>query len=152
MTPPYWQKEEELKSLLMKVKEESEKVGLKLNFQKTKIMASGPITSWQTDGKTMETVKYYFGGGSKITADGDCSHEIKRCLLLGRKAMINLDSVLKSTDITLLTKVHIVKTIVFPVVLYGCESWTIKKAERRRIDAFELWCWRRLLRVPWIAK
>ena len=143
---------EKLKSLLMKMKEECEKVGLKLNFQKTKIMASGPITSWQTDGKTMETVKYYFGGGSKITADGDCSHEIKRCLLLGRKVMTNLDSILKSRDITLPTKFHPVKAVVFPVVMYGCESWTIKQAEHQRIDAFELWCWRRLLRVPRTAR
>ena len=132
--------EEELKSLLMKVKEESEKVGLKLNIQKTKIMASGPITSWQIDGETMETVLDFILGGSKITADGDCSHEIKRRLVLGRKAMSNLDSMLKSRDITLPTKVHLVKAMVFPVVMYGCESWTIKKAERRRIDAFELWC------------
>ena len=137
--------EEELKSLLITVKEESEKVGLKLNIQKTKIMASGPITSWQIDG---ETVTDFILGGSKITADGDCSHEIKRCLLLGRKVMINLDSILKSKDITLPTKVRLVKAVVFPVVMCGCESWTIRKAERRRIDAFELWCWRRLLRVP----
>ena len=137
---------EELKSLLMKVKEESEKVGLKLNTQKTKIMASGPITSWQIDG---ETVAAFIFLGSKITADGDCSHEIKRCLLLGRKVMINLDSILKSRDITLSTKVHLIKAMVFPVVMYGCESW---KAEHRRIDAFELWCWRRLLRVPWTAR
>ena len=141
--------EEELKSLLMKVKEESEKVGLKLNIQKTKIMASGPITSWETDG---ETVSDFILGGSKITADGDCSHEIKRRLLFGRKVMINLDSVFKSRDITLLTKVHLVKAMVFPVVMYECESWTVKKAERRRTDAFELWCWRRLLRVPWTAR
>ena len=125
----------------MKVKEEIEKVGLKLNFQKTKIMASGPITSWQIDGKTMETVRDFILGGSKITADGDCSREIKRRLLLGRKAMTNLDSILKSRDITLLTKVRLVKAMVFPVVMCGCESWTIKKAELRRIDAFELWCW-----------
>ena len=138
---------EELKSLFLKVKEETEKTGLKLNIQKTKIMASGSITSWQMDGETMETVTDFIFLGSKITADGDCSHEIKRCLLLGRKAMTNLDSILKSRDITLLTKVHIVKTMVFPVVMYGCESWTIKKAECRRINAFELWCWRRLLRV-----
>ena len=130
--------EEELKSLLMKVKEESEKVGLKLNSQKTKIKASGPITSWQIDGETIETVTDFIFLGSKITADGDCSHEIKRCLLLGRKAMTNLDSILKSRDITLPTKVCLVKAMVFPVVMYGCESWTIKKAERRRIDAFEL--------------
>ena len=136
--------EEELESLLMKVKEESGKVGLKLNIQKTKIMASGPITSWQIDG---ETVSDFIFGGSKITADCDCSHEIKRHLLLGRKVMTNLDSVFKSRDITLPTKVHLVKAMVFPVVVYGYESWTVKKAERRRIDAFELWCWRRLLRV-----
>ena len=141
--------EEELKSLLMKVKEESEKVGLKLNIQKTKIMTSGPITSWQIDGETVETVSEFILGGSKITADGDRSHEIKRRLLLERKVMINLDSILKSRDITLPTKVHLVKAMVFPVVMYGCESWTIKKAERWRIDAFELWCWRGLLRVPW---
>ena len=143
---------EELKSLLMKVKEESEKVGLKLNIQKTKIMASGPITSWQTDGETMETVRDFIFMGSKITADGDCSHEIKRCFLLGRKAMTNLDSILKSRNITWPTKVHLVKTVVFPVVLYGCKSWTISKAECQGIDAFELWCWRRLLRVPWTAR
>ena len=131
----------------MKVKEESEKVGLKLNIQKTKIMASGPITSWQIDGETVETVKDFILGGSKITADGDCSHEIKRRLLLRRKAMINLDSILKSRDITLPTKVHLVKAMVFRVVTYGCESWTIKRAQRKRIDAFELWCLRRLLRV-----
>ena len=140
---------EELKSLLMKVKEKSENFGLKLNIQKTKIMASGPITSCQING---ETVKDFIFGGSKITADGDCSHEIKRCLLLGRKVMTNLDSILKSRDITLPTMVHLVKAMVFPVVMYGCESWTIKKADCRRIDAFELWCWRRLLRVPWIAR
>ena len=139
--------EEELKGLLMKVKEESEKGGLKLNIQKTKIMASGPITSWQVDGKTVELLNFLFLG-SKITADGDCSHEIKRRLLLGRKVMTNLDSILKSRDITLPTKVCLVKAVVFPVVMYGCESWTIMKAECRRIDAFELWCWRRLLRVP----
>ena len=139
MTPPLWQK----------VKEESEKVGLKLNIQKTKIMASGPITSWQTD---VETVSDFFEGGSKITADGDCSHEIKGCLLLGRKVMTNLDSIFKSRDITLATKVRLVKAVVFLVVMYGCESWTVKKAEHRRIDAFELWCWRRLFRVPWTAK
>ena len=144
--------EEKLKSLLMKVKEESEKVGLKLNIQKNKIMVSGPITSWQTDGEIMETVRNFIFLGSKITADGDCSHEIKRHLLLGRKAMTILDSILKSRDITLASKVHLVKAMVFPVVVYGCESWTIKKAECRRIDAFELWCWRRLLRVPWTAK
>ena len=142
----------ELKSLLMKVKEESEKVGSKLNIQKTKIMASGPNTSWQIDGETMETVTDFILGGSKITADGDCSHEIKRHLLFGRKAIINLDSILKSRDITLPTKVCLVKAVVFPVVMYGRECWTIKKAERRRIDAFELWCWRRLLRVPWTAR
>ena len=136
----------------MKVKEESEKVGLKLNIQKTKIMTSGPIISWQIDGETMETVTDFIFLGSKITVDGDCSHEIKRRLLLERKAMTNLDSILKSRDITLPTKVHIVKTMVFPVVMYGCENWTIKKAERRRIEAFELWCWRRLLRVPWTAR
>ena len=141
---------EELKSLLMKVKEESEKVGLKLNIQKTKIMASGPITSWQIDGETVETMADF--RSSKITADGDCSNEIKRCLLLGRKVMTNLDSMLKSRGNTLPTKVHLVKAMVFPVVMYGCESWNIKKAERRRIDAFELWCWKRLLRVPWTAR
>ena len=144
--------EEELKNLLMKVKEECEKVGLKLNIQKTKIMASGPITSWQIDGETMGAVTDFILGGSKITADDDCSHEIKRRLLLGRKVMTNLDSIFKSRDITFLTKVHQVKAMVFPVVMYGCESWTIKKAGRRRIDAFELWCWRRLLRVPWTAR
>ena len=144
--------EEELKSLLMKVKEESKKVGLKLNIQKTKIMASGPITSWQIDRGMVETVADFIFLGSKITADGDCSHEIKRRLLLGRKAMINQDSILKSRDITLPTKVHLVKAIVFPVVMYGCESWSITKAEHRRIDAFELWCWRRHLRVPWTAR
>ena len=142
----------ELKSLLMKVKKESEKVGLKHNIQKTKIMASSPITSWQTDGETMETVRHFIFLGSKITADGDCSHEIKRHLLLGRKAMIIIDSILKSRDITLPTKVGLVKAMVFPVVMYGGESWTVKKAEHRRIDAFELWCWRRLLRVPWTAR
>ena len=140
--------EEELKSLLMKMKGESEKVGLKLNIQKTKIVASGPITPWEIDGETVETVSDFILGGSKITADGDCSREIKRCLLLGRKVMTNLDSIFKSRDITLPTKVCLVKAMVFPVVMYGCESWTMKKAERRRIDAFELWCWRRLLRVP----
>ena len=132
--------EEELKSLLMKVKEESEKVGLKLNIQKTKIMVSGPITSWQIDGETVETVADFIFPGSKITADGDCSHEIKRRLLLGRKVMTNLDSILKSRDTTLSTKIHLVKAMVFPIVMYGCESWTIKKAECLRIDAFELWC------------
>ena len=135
---------EELKNLLMKVKKESEKPGLKLNIQKTKIMASGPITSWQTD---METVRDFILGGSKITADGDCSHEIKRRLLLGRKVMTNLDNIFKSRDNTLPTKVCLVKAMVFPVVMYGCESWTVKKAERRSIDGFELWCWRRLLRL-----
>ena len=144
--------EEELKSLLVKVKEESEKVHLKLNIVKTKIMASGPITSWQIDGETMETVTDFIFGGSKITADGDCSHEIKRPLFPGRKTMINLDSILKSRDITLSTKVRLVKAMVFPVVMYGYESWTIKQAERQIIDAFELWCWRRLLRVPWTAR
>ena len=137
---------------LMEVKEESEKVGLKFNIQKTKIMASGPITSWEIDGKTVKTVSDFILGGSKITADGDCSHEIKRHLLLGRKVMTNLDSIFKSRDITLSTKVQLVKAMVFPVVMYGCESWTVKKAEYQRIDAFELWCWRRLLRVPWIAR
>ena len=132
--------EGELKSILMKVKEESEKVGLKLNIQKTKIMALGPITSWEIDGETVETVSDFIFGGSKITADGDCSHEIKRHLLLGRKVVTNLDSIFKSRDITLSTKVRLVKAMVFPVVMYGCESWTVKKAERRRIDAFELWC------------
>ena len=136
----------------MKVKEESEKIGLKLNIQKTKIMASGPITSWQIDGETVETVSDFIFLGSKITADGECSHEIKTHLLLGRKVMTNLDNILKSRDITLPTKVHLVKAMVFPVVMYGCESWTVKKAERRKIDAFELWCWRRLLRVPWTAR
>ena len=144
--------EEELKSLLIKVKEESEKVGLKLKGQKTKIMATSPTTSWQIDGETMETVTDYIFSGSKIPADGDQSHEIERCLLLGRKVMTNLDSILKSRDITLPTKVCPVKAMVFPVIMYGCESWTVKKAELRRIDAFELWCWRRLLRVPWTAK
>ena len=132
----------------MKVKVESEKVGFKLNIQKTKIMASGPITSWQIDEETMEKVKGFILGGSKLTADGDCSHEIKRRLLLGRKVMTNLDSVFKSRDITLPTKIHLVKAMVSPIVMYGCESWTIKKAECRRIDAFELWCWRRLLKAP----
>ena len=142
----------EVKSLWMKVKEESEKVGLKLNIQKTKIMASGPITSRQIDGETVETVTDFILGGSKITADGDCSHGIKRRLLLGRKVMTKLDSLLKSRDITLPTKFHLVKVMVFPVVIYGCENWTIKKAELRRINAFELWCWRRFLRVPWTAR
>ena len=144
--------EEELKNLLMKVREESEKVSLKLNIQKTKILASGPLTSWQIDGETMETVTDFILGGSKTTADGDCSHEIKKHMLLGRKTTTNLDSILKSRDITLPTKVHLVKAMVFPVVRYGCESWTIKKAKRRRIDAFELWCWRRLSRVPWTER
>ena len=144
--------EEELKSLLMKVKVEREKVGLKLNIQKTKIMASGPITSWEIDGETVETMSDFIFLGSKITADGDCSHEIKRRLLLGRKVMTNLDSILKSRDITLPTKVRLVKAIVFPVVMYECESWTVKKDECRKIDAFELWSWRRLLRVPWTAR
>ena len=152
MTTPMAGSEEELKSHLMKVKEESEKVGLKLNIQKTKIMSSGPITLWQIDGETVETVSDFILGGSKITADGDYSHEIKRCLLLGRKVRTNLDNIFKSRDITLSTKVHLVKAMVFPVVMYGCESWTVKKAERQRIDTFELWCWRRLLRVPWTAK
>ena len=142
---------EELKSLLLKVKEKSKKVGLKLNIQKTKIMASGLIISWKTDGETMVIVRDFILGGFKITADGDCRHEIKRCLLFGRKAMTNQDSVLKSTDITLLTKVCLVKAMVFPVVMYGCESWTIKKAEHWRIDAFDLWCGR-LLRAPWTAR
>ena len=145
------EKEKELKSLLLKMKEEIEKAGLKLNIQKTKAMASGPITSWQIDGETIETVTDFIFLGSKITADGDCSHEIKKHLLLGRKAMTNLESILKSRDITLPTKVLIVKTVVFPVVMYGCERWTLKKAEPR-IDAFALWCWRRLLRVPWTAR
>ena len=144
--------EEELKSLLMKAKVESEKVGLKLNIQKTKIMASGPITSWQIDGETGEMVSDFIFLSFKITADGDCSHEIKRRLLLGRKVMSNLESILKSRDITLPTKVCLVKAIVFPVVMYGCESWTVKKAEHRRIDAFELWCWKRLLRISWPAR
>ena len=154
MTPPLWYHpyEEELKNLLMKVKEENEKAGLKLNIQKTKIMASGPITSWQIDGETMETVTDFIFLGSKITADVDCSHEIKRRLHLARKTTTNLDSILQSRDITLLTKVHIVKAMVFAVVMYGCESWTIKKAEHRRIDAFELWCWGRPLRVPWTER
>ena len=146
------QSEEELKNLLMKVKEESEKTGLNLNIQKTTIMASGPINPWQIDGETMETVTDFIFLVSKITADDGCSHEIKRHLLLGRKVMINLDSILKCRDITLLTKFHLVKTMIFPVVMYGCESWTIKKAEHQRIHAFELWCWRRLLTVPWIAR
>ena len=143
---------EELKSFLMKVKEESENVGLKLNIEKTKIMASIPISSWQIDGETMETVRDFIMGGSKVTADGNCSPEIKRRLLLRRKAMTNLDSILKSRGITWPTKVHLVKAMVYPVVMYGCKSWTTKKAEYRRIAAFELWCWRRLLRVPWTAR
>ena len=140
--------EEELKNLLMKVKEESEKVGSKLNIQKTKIIASGPITSWQIDGETVETVTDFVLGGSKITADGDCSQKFKICLLLGRKVTTNLNSILKSRDIILPAKVHLVKAMVFPVVMYGCESWTVKKSDHQRIDAFEQWCWRRLLRVP----
>ena len=136
----------------MKVKEESEKVGLKLSIQKTKIMASGLVTAWEIDGETVETVSDLIFWGSKITADGDCGHEIERRLLLGRKVMTNLDSILKSRDIALPTKVHLVKAMVFPVVMYGCESWTVKKAEQQRTDAFELWCWRRLLRVPWTAR
>ena len=144
--------EEELNSLLMKVKDEMEKVGLQLNIQKTKIMASGPITSWQVDRGTVETVSDFILGGSKITADGDWSHEIKRRLFLGRKVMTNIDSILKSRDITVPTNVHLVKAMIFPVDMYGCESWTIKKAEHRRNDAFEVWCWRRLLRVPWTAR
>ena len=144
--------EQELKSLLMKVKEENVKPGLKLNIQKAKLIASGPITSWQIDGGSMETVRDFTFLGPKITADGDSSHEIKRHLLLGRKAITTLDSILKSRDITLSKKVHLVKAMVFPVVMYGCESWTIKKSEHQRIDAFELWCWRRLLRVPWTAQ
>ena len=144
--------EEELESLLMKVKEESEKVDLKLNIQKTKIVASGPITSWQIDGETVEIVADFIFGGSKITADGDCSHEIKRFLFLGRKVMTNLNSILKSRDITLPKKVHLVKAMVFPVVMYGYESWTIKKAEHQRINAFELWCWRRFLRASCTAR
>ena len=136
----------------MKVKEESENAGLKLNIQKTEIMASGPITSWKIDAETMETVTDFIFLGSKITADGDCSHEIKRHLFLGRKAMTNLDSILKSRDMTLPTKVHLVKATFFPAVTYGCESWTMKKADHQRMDAFELWCWRRVLRVPWIAR
>ena len=144
--------EEELKSLLMKEKEENEKVGLELNIQKTRIMASDPITSWETDGETVEMMSDFICLGSKITADGDCSHVIQRGLLFGSKVMTNLDSMLKSRDNTLSTKVHLVKAMVFPVVMYGCESWTVKKAERQKIDAFELWCWRRLLRVPWTAK
>ena len=141
-----------LNRFLMKVKEESKKVGIKLSIQKTKIMASGPITSWEIDGETMQTVMDFILGGTKITADGDCSYEIKRRLLLGRKVMTNRDSIFKSRDISLPTKVHLVKAMVFPLVMYGCESWTIKKAKHRRIDGFELWCWRRLLRVPWTAR
>ena len=153
MNPGSPESEEEIKSLLIKVKEESEKAGLKLNIQKIKIMVSGPVTSWQIDGETMKTVTDFVFFSSKITADGECSHEIKRHLLLGRKAITNLDSILKSRDFTLPTaKVPLVKAIVFPVIMYGCESWTIKKAECQRTDAFELWCWRRLLRVPWTAK
>jgi len=144
--------EEELKSLLMNVKVESENVGWKLNIQKMKIMASGPFTSWEIDGETVETVSDFIFLGSKITADCDCSHEIKKLLLLGRKVTTNLDSIFKSRDITLPTKVRLLKAMVFPVVMYVCESWTMKKAERQRIDAFELWCWRRLLRVPWTAR
>ena len=144
--------EEELKSLLMKVKEESEKVGLKFNVQKPKIMASGPIISWQIDGETVKQWQTFILGGSKVTADGGCSHEIQRCLLLGRKVMTNLDSILKSRDITLPAKVCLVKAMVFPVVMYGCEIWTVKKAECCKMDAFELWCWRRLLKVPWTAR
>ena len=150
-TPPAESKEE-LKSLLLKVKEESGKVGLKLNIQKTKILASSPITSWEIDEETVETVSDFIFLGSKITADGDCSHEIKRHLLLGRKVMTNLESILKSRDITLPTQVCLVKAMIFPVVMYGCESWTVKKAECPKIDAFELWCWRRPLRVPWTAR
>uniref|UniRef100_A0AC11DM56 Uncharacterized protein n=1 Tax=Ovis aries TaxID=9940 RepID=A0AC11DM56_SHEEP len=148
MTPPLWQKVKRS----LKMKEESEKVGLKLNIQKMKIMASGSITSWEIDRKTVEIVSDFISFGSKIIADGDCSHEIKRRLLLGRKVMTNLDSILRSRDITMPTNVHLVKAMVFPVVMYGCESWTVKKAEHRRIDAFELWCWKRLLRVPWTAR
>ena len=144
--------EEELKSLLMKVKEDSEKAGLKLNIKKMKIMASGPITSWEIDGETVETVADFIFQGSKIIADVDCSHEIKRRLLLGRKVMTNLGSILKSRDITWPTKVRLIKAMIFPVVMYGCESWTVKKAECQRIDAFELWCWKRFLRVPWTAR
>ena len=144
--------EEELKSLLMKVEEESERVGLKLNIQKTKIMASSPVISWEIDGETVETVSDFIFLGSQITADGDCSHEIKRHLLLGSKVMTNIDSILKSRDIALPTKVRLVKAMVFPVVMYGCETWTTKKADHQRIDAFELWCWRRLLRAPWTAR
>ena len=144
--------EEKLKRLLMKMKVESENVGLKPNIQKTKIMASRPITSWQINGETTETVADFIFLGSKITVDGDCSHEIKRCFLLGRKVMTNLDSILKSREITLSTNVHLVKAVIFPVVMYGCEKWTVKNAESQRMDAFDLWCWRRLLRVPWISR
>ena len=146
------EREDELKSLLVKVKEESEKVGLKFNIQKTKIMASGHIISWEIDGETVETVSDFILGGLKLTADDDCSHEIKRRLLLGRKIMTNLDSILKSRHITLSTKVHLVKAMVFPVIMYRYESWTVKNAEHQRIDVFELWCWIRLLRVPWAAR
>ena len=146
------EREEELKSLLMKMKEERETAGLKFNIQKTKIMPSGPITSWQIDGETMETVTDFIFLGSKITADDDCSHKIKRCFLLGRKAITNLDNILESRDITLPTKVHLVRAMLFPGVMYGCENWTIKKAEHRRTDAFELWCWKRLLGVPWTTR
>ena len=152
MTPPLLSESKELKCFLMKVKEESEKVGLKLNIQKKNIMASGPITSWEIDRETVERVSDFIFGGSKRTADGDCSHEIKRCLLLGRKVITNPDSILKSRDITLLTNVHPVEAMFFPVVMYECEIWTVKKAVRQRIDAFELWCWRRLLQVPWTAR
>ena len=152
MTTSLMAASEELKSLLMKVKEESEKVCLKLNIQKTKIMASGPITSWQIDGEAVEKMADFIFLGSKITADSDCSHEMTRHLLLGRKVMTNLDTILKSRDITLQTKVHLVKAMVFPVVMYGCESWTVKKTECQRIDAFELWYWRRLLRFPWTVR
>ena len=152
MRPPLWQTEEKLKSLLRKVKEEREKVGLSLNIQKTKIRASGPSTSWQIDGETVETVADFIFWCSKITADGDCSHEIKRHLLLGRKVMTNLDSIFKSRDITLSAKVHLVKAMVFPVVMYGCESSIVKKAECQRFDAFELWCWRRHFRFPWTGR
>ena len=151
-TTPMAESDEELKSLLMKVKVESEKVGLKLNIQKTKIMASGPITSWEIDRETVETVPGFIFLSSKITTDGDCSHAIKRCLLLGRKIMTNIDSIFKSRDISLPTKVRLVRSMVFPVVMYGFESWAVQKAEHRRIDAFDLWCWRRLLRVPWSAR
>ena len=149
---PYGRKWRETKNLLMKVKEQSKKAGLKLNIQKSMIMASSPITPWQIDGETMETVTDFIFLGCKILADGDCTHEIKRCFFLGRKTMTNLDNILKSRDIILLTRVHIVKAVVFPVVMYGCESWTVKKAEHWRTDAFKLWCWRRLLRVPWTAR